>query len=368
MDTERIRQLADELHQMVENDTEEQFAIGDMVTYSLSGNSGFGQIESIDGEMAMVREYVEADGDIEETDNVIEVAMEQIQHRSSEHDETEDPEKGSFVSWAVKDGLCVGKVVDKGNVVVPETGEKHSDAILVEMYDGEDDFEQTGCHLAFDSKYATVIEQLPSKPKKLMVKFKGIKMEHDEEEKYGYIEGLASSYGNVDLGGDTVEKGAYTQTITHNNGKFKFMLDHGYKVADTFGVASVEDSDEGLKMVGKVPLNVPSVKECYDKIKFMNDEGIPMGLSIGYEVVKSEPMPNGVRKLKEIALHEISATPWPMDTHATITQAKSQKSYYQYKRNQWLPDAPTGNQNLQGVETLVGELKQLTQKVKENVQ
>jgi HK97 family phage prohead protease len=148
---------------------------------------------------------------------------------------------------------------------------------------------------------------------------------NDEDQKVGVIEGYASTYGNTDLGGDVVEKGAFKQTLKHKGGIVPLLLDHGYKTQDVAGLAILEDDEKGLYMKAEMPLDIPEIQNAYRKIKFMIDRGGKMGLSIGYDTVKAMPGDDGVRKLKELALHEVSITPFPMNTEAQIMAAKARK-------------------------------------------
>jgi len=53
------------------------------------------------------------------------------------------------------------------------------------------------------------IEDLPEAEIKRRIMAKLRKMEMEEENKIGRIEGYASTYGNTDLGGDVVEKARF---------------------------------------------------------------------------------------------------------------------------------------------------------------
>jgi uncharacterized protein len=164
---------------------------------------------------------------------------------------------------------------------------------------------------------------------RIMAKMRSIKMDVIEDEtegKIGTIEGYASTYGNTDLGGDVVEKGAFTQTLKHKNNTVPLLLDHGYKTSDIAGIAYLEDDEKGLYLKAEMPLDIPEVANAYKKAKFMIERGGKMGLSIGYDTVKAMAGEDGTRKLKELALHEVSITPFPMNTEAQIMAAKARKS------------------------------------------
>lgn len=93
----------------------------------------------------------------------------------------------------------------------------------------------------------------------------------------------------------------------------------------------------------------------------MIEHGEPLGLSIGYDTIKAENMPDGTRLLKEIALHEASLTPFPMDTHALTLSAKARKIGYQAKKKRWQTlksDASSDNRYTEGeITSLLSEIK-----------
>ena len=194
----------------------------------------------------------------------------------------------------------------------------------VEMYTEET--EQMADDMMEEEKEDMEEEDFPKH--RILAKLRYVKSEEittDDDQKIGIIEGYASTYGNTDLGGDVVEKGAFKQTLLHKGGIVPLLLDHGYKTQDVAGIAFLEDDEKGLYMKAEMPLDVPEVLSAFRKTKFMIDKGGKMGLSIGYDTVKSMPGDDGIRKLKELALHEVSITPFPMNTEAQIMAAKNRK-------------------------------------------
>ena len=212
-------------------------------------------------------------------------------------------------------------------------------------------------------------EELPKSNGRIMAKMRQIKMEivdGEDDIKVGVIEGYASTYGNTDLGGDVVEKGAFTQTLKHKNNSVPLLLDHGYKTTDIAGIAFLEDDEKGLYLKAEMPLDIPEVANAYKKTKFMIERGGKMGLSIGYDTIKSLPGEDGTRRLKELALHEVSITPFPMNTEAQIMAAKARKSAVQPKpKNVTRRKAVTLLQN-EEFSSFVDEIKQLITSLKES--
>jgi hypothetical protein len=135
----------------------------------------------------------------------------------------------------------------------------------------------------------------------------------------GTFEGAASPYGVTDLGGDIVEPGAFTKTIAERGSKVRLLDGHTIRV----GIASVSETPTALMAKGRLNLGKSAGRDAYSDLKFYQENGLPMGLSIGYFPVKSERDEKGIRHLKEIRLHEISVTEFPMNESATVHSVKS---------------------------------------------
>lgn len=140
----------------------------------------------------------------------------------------------------------------------------------------------------------------------------------------GTFTGILSAYGNVDYGNDVVEPGAYRKTIAENP-SIKMLWQHDSD--EVIGVLSLQDSPEGLKVEGKLNLDdsVPRAKQAYSTMKFLQEHGLTMGLSIGYEVIKRE-IKDGIRYLKELRLREGSIVTEPMNPLCMVTDVKAADS------------------------------------------
>jgi HK97 family phage prohead protease len=144
---------------------------------------------------------------------------------------------------------------------------------------------------------------------------KNIRVEIKAIAEDGTFEGLLSTYGNVDKGGDLVEPGAYTKTMRERSGEVPLLWQHDPH--EPIGKLELSDTAEGLRVKGTLMLDLPTAKKAYLLIK----NQVIKGLSIGYEVVKKE-MTGGVRRLKEIKLYEGSIVTFPMDELALISAVK----------------------------------------------
>jgi HK97 family phage prohead protease len=361
---QRLQGIVTELEQ--EETAQPEFVTGDLVTFTDGESELVGQIESFDQESLTVRVQAIAGNTLEPTDDVRTLSYEQATKytmvtQEAEQTEEKSMDNGTWVSFLSNDG-------DTKGVIVGST----EDGYIIEVYaDATDGYEATGVEVTHAKDTLTAIKPLQVKEakKQILAKMSDVKMNVDEND-IGYINGYASTYGNIDLGGDVVAKGAFTQTLNHKGNRIKLFFDHEYGIKDVAGVGYTQEDDKGLALDGKMPLKAQDVRNAFEKIKFMLDEGIEIGLSIGYDVVKSYMRPDGIRELKEIALHEVSITPFPMNTEAQILSAKSRKIAYQAKRQAWQTivqpnnsDAPDGNQLTQDeITSLVEELKSIIHK------
>lgn len=139
-----------------------------------------------------------------------------------------------------------------------------------------------------------------------------------EDEEYFYFEGYASTFGNVDLGNDVIERGAFIKSLKARNPKLLWQ----HKMDMPLGVfEEVFEDDKGLFVKGKMPL----------ADSFVRDRVIPQmkiksvdSMSIGYCVeIEEYDKTINVRKLKEIYLYEASLVTLPMNPQATVTGMKA---------------------------------------------
>jgi HK97 family phage prohead protease len=135
----------------------------------------------------------------------------------------------------------------------------------------------------------------------------------------GTFVGLASTYGNVDLGSDMVMPGAFTKTLAEKRGQVPLLM--GHNTASPIGLATLTDSPQGLMVKGELVLEADGAMSAYALLK----KGVIRGLSIGYDSVKAT-MVGGIRQLSELKLWEISLTAFPMNEMATVTSVKSEEA------------------------------------------
>lgn len=134
----------------------------------------------------------------------------------------------------------------------------------------------------------------------------------------GSFTGLGSSYNGVDLQGDSILPGAYTQAIKMQGSGYPLLFAHDQ--SQPLGVAKIADSAAGLMVSGSLVMADPKAQTAYAHLK----AGSLKGLSIGYQVPpgKAEIQRDGSRIISEVKLHEISLVACPADPRAQIMSVK----------------------------------------------
>ncbi|MFA4973443.1 MAG: HK97 family phage prohead protease [bacterium] len=152
------------------------------------------------------------------------------------------------------------------------------------------------------------------------LEYKTFPFEVKELTDLGVFEGYASTFGNVDSGGDVVERGAFGKTLKERGDKIRVCHQHDWR--DVIGKPiELREDDRGLYVKAQLVLDVQRAREDYALMK----AGALTDLSIGYEAVKAdyaETDAGRVRRLKEVKLYEISPVTVAMNEAATITGVK----------------------------------------------
>jgi HK97 family phage prohead protease len=163
--------------------------------------------------------------------------------------------------------------------------------------------------------------------KSVIVKFKTDGLEEGE------FTGYASVFGNKDLYGDVVLKGAFTNTLAEWERKgVPIPLLWGHNTADpdfNLGeIVSAEEDDHGLKVHGRLDLESPKSAQTYRLLK----SGRVNQMSFAYGVVDGAYVqPEGEGKtwrdayyeLRELDLYEVSIVPIGANQETEILAVKS---------------------------------------------
>lgn len=134
----------------------------------------------------------------------------------------------------------------------------------------------------------------------------------------GSFSGYASIFGNIDLGGDVIERGAFKEIVTNDEGRVVTLWQH--KSDRPVGTALVKQDDVGLQFDGSLVMEDPQARTALAHMKAKSVRGMSIGFDIrpgGAEVLAS-----GVRMLRDLKLWEISIVTWGMNPLAGVLSAK----------------------------------------------
>ena len=141
----------------------------------------------------------------------------------------------------------------------------------------------------------------------------------------GTFEGYASIFGNRDLGGDVVQKGAFTKTVREHKGKFPLLKDHNFTLDGRLGYVECSEDAKGLLVKGVFNLECEGGREAYSHVKQAIEAEMPLGMSFGYDVIQSHyDSKSGSRMLTELKLYEATLTQFPMNPSAGVTSVKAE--------------------------------------------
>lgn len=139
----------------------------------------------------------------------------------------------------------------------------------------------------------------------------------------GTFEGYAAVFDKVDLGGDTIKKGAFTRTLKNMEEEkrvipFCYMHDQKEILG---GFHELKEDDFGLYVKGQI---IPDLSPLSKKVYALMKSGLSRALSIGYRVPKGgSSKSNGIRTLKDLDLFEISHVSVGMDPFAQAVSVKA---------------------------------------------
>ena len=143
------------------------------------------------------------------------------------------------------------------------------------------------------------------------IKSLGLELKADEG---GTVEGYGSVFGGIDSYGDTIEPGAFAESIAKR--KPKMLWQH--RMDKPIGVwDEVAEDGKGLRLKGRL-----ADTELAREAKSLISLGAMDGLSIGYRTLADEMRGNN-RILKKVDLWEVSFVTIPADAAATVTGIKA---------------------------------------------
>jgi HK97 family phage prohead protease len=172
--------------------------------------------------------------------------------------------------------------------------------------------------------------------------------------------GYASVFDGLDSYGDTIEKGAYKNTLLDRDRPIQLRWNHFGPVIGKF--TEMYEDEKGLFVEGELTKGHSQAEDTAALLR----HGAISGLSIGY-VVKDSVQEGVVRKLKDIDLHEISVVESPADNSAhigSVKSAKKLKDVEQFLRSKGLSQAEA-TATVAAVKNIHGEREEEKEKASE---
>lgn len=138
----------------------------------------------------------------------------------------------------------------------------------------------------------------------------------------GIVTIRVSAFNNIDSYGDIMDATAFNKTIADfkasGRTRVKHLKNHDWNQA--IGVPlEMNVTDKGLDIVSKLNIRKGVANDVYSDYKFYAENNQTLEHSIGYTVVKSEPLEDGITALKEVNLMEYSTLDFLGANDAAIT-------------------------------------------------
>lgn len=142
----------------------------------------------------------------------------------------------------------------------------------------------------------------------------------------GTFEGYASTFGNVDFGGDLVEPGAFIESVVKAKKESRLIpMLWQHDQSEPIGVwTDISEDAKGLFVRGQLILEGDlTAQRAYGKLKAKALGGMSIGYRVPMGGAEQDEKRPGVTRLKKIDLREMSLVTMPMNIHAKITDVKS---------------------------------------------
>jgi HK97 family phage prohead protease len=160
--------------------------------------------------------------------------------------------------------------------------------------------------------------------------YRDFKVKALEQKEDGVFTGYLAIFNIADSYNDIILPGAFTKTLQEKKGRVPLLDEHRYgDPSARLGYLQLEEDAKGLRVVeGRINLAKPEGQRAWQDIVFYQQNQMPLGLSIGYDVIADKVSTttdgnNTVRYLQEIQLWEGSLVMFPAMPLARVEAASS---------------------------------------------
>lgn len=149
-----------------------------------------------------------------------------------------------------------------------------------------------------------------------------VKAIDDLDDGFFRFEGLASTFGNIDLVDDIVVRGAFKESLETKTPIILWQHDSH----NPLGMPEeIRETEEGLFLKAKLPKDDTLVAgRVIPQIKV----GSIRSMSIGFRIIEREFTDEGIRLLKKVDLLEVSLVTFPANTLARVSGFKNDETFY----------------------------------------
>jgi len=149
-----------------------------------------------------------------------------------------------------------------------------------------------------------------------------VKSIHDLDDEFFRFEGLASTFGNIDLVDDIVVRGAFKESLETKTPIVLWQHDSHRPLGMP---EEIRETEDGLFLKAKLPKADTFVSgRVIPQIKV----GSIRSMSIGFRIVEREFTDEGIRLLKKVDLLEVSLVTFPANTMARVSGFKNDETFY----------------------------------------
>lgn len=151
------------------------------------------------------------------------------------------------------------------------------------------------------------------------MELKSLPMELKAINEDGTFEAYGATFGNIDLGGDIIEKGAFSKTLAETSIDEVQMYWNHDRDQPIGEYTEIMEDEHGLRCKGR--LYIEAIEKAKE-VHFLMKKRKVKAFSIIYKAVK-DAYEKGVRHLQEIKLHSIDPVTMPMNPKAVLLSVKS---------------------------------------------
>lgn len=140
-----------------------------------------------------------------------------------------------------------------------------------------------------------------------------------DEEGYHVIKGWATTYGNADLVGDVIAKGAFSRSFKEKGNKTKILWQHD--PAQPIGTGTLEDQSNGVMLTARLPKDDEFVKNrVMPQLKAGSVDSFSIGMFFDRTSLEFK---NDTTIINDASIFEVSPVTFPANPMAEITSVKS---------------------------------------------